>query len=350
MGHLLAGLRQHISPRLIDGRGWELLLERARETPATMAAFPFGFEIPLHDPELRADFGVSLVGDSASAAHYQEKGKAPNADSSTAALARLLDETDPEDSDLRRIVGRKMLLEYDIDVASPEARPDPGIFLYPVGDVLAGGGKRFHDLATVYEAIVSACGWTPDAAEREQLERLYLTLEPDFLIRAVGGFPSRERIVRVAVTGFRKADELARFLENAGWPGQVSKVDSIVSFFDGRDAYAYLGAHFDVRPEGLGPAMGLSFFADEREWLKDIRHWTALIDGVRDHGCVISEKLSELAAWSTGSTTVFGKSGAYMLVRGIHHLKFTIAVDRLEQVKGYVFFLMMSAWRKGDGL
>lgn len=346
MGELLARLRPHVSPRLIDGPCWELLLERACETPSTMAAFPFGFEIPLHDPELRADFGVSLVGDSRSAAHYQEKGKAPDVDSSTAALARLLDETDREDSDLRRIVGRKMLLEYDIEVASPQTRPDPGIFLYPVGDVLAGGGRRFEDLATVYEAIVSACGWSTDAGEREQLERLYLTLQPDFLIRAVGGFPSRERTVRVAVTGFRKAAELVAFLETAGWPGQSSKIDSIVTFFDKRNAYAYLGAHFDIRPDGLGPAMGLSFFADEREWLKDIRHWTGLIDGIRDQGYAISEKLSELAAWSTGSTTVFGASGAYMLVRGIHHVKLTITPDRLEQVKGYVFFLMMSAWRQ----
>ncbi|MCY4165709.1 MAG: hypothetical protein OXF03_06145 [Gammaproteobacteria bacterium] len=347
MGQLLTGLRQHISPRLIDGRGWELLLERASETPATMAAFPFGFEIPLHDPEPRADFGVSLVGDSASAARYQEKGKEPNADASTAALARLLDETEMEDSDLRRIAGRKMLLEFDIDAARPDTRPDPGIFLYPVDDAVAGDGKRFGDLAVVYDAIVSACGWDRDAAERETLERLYRTLEPDTLVRAVGGFPGRsERGVRIAVTGFRKADDLVAFLERAGWSGQCPRIDEIVSFFDQRKAFAYLGAHFDIRSDGLGPALGLSFFAHEREWLKDIRHWTALIDGIRDQGHAVSEKLSELANWSTGSTIVFGAAGAYMLVRGIHHIKLTITGNQVDQVKGYVFFLMMAGWRK----
>ncbi len=341
MGELLAQIRSHISPRLIDGKGWERLLERAGESPATMAAFPFGFELPLHDPRPKADFGVSLVGESRTAAFYQEKNRSGDDDPIAAGLAWLLDETDREDSLLRRVIGRKMLLEYDVDLTPRATRQDPGIFLYPVGDVLAGDGRRFQDLGAVYDALVSAVGRSPDAGEREHLEQVYRTLTPDTCVKAIGTFPSRARGVRIAVTGFRKARDVVAFLERAGWPGQRSIVDDTVSFFEKRGAFAYLGVHFDIRASGVGPTMGLSFFAQEQEWLKDIRHWTALIDGLREQGCALSEKLSELANWSTGSTTLFGKSGPFMLVRGIHHIKLVIAEDQVEQAKAYVFFLMM---------
>ena len=61
LGEILAKLRGHISPVLVGGTGWERLLERARDLPATMTAFPFGFELPLHENEPNADFGVSLT-------------------------------------------------------------------------------------------------------------------------------------------------------------------------------------------------------------------------------------------------------------------------------------------------
>ena len=341
MGELLVRIRPYISPRLIDGEGWERLVERAREVPATMAAFPFGFEIPLHDPRSRADFGVSLVGESRTAAFYQERNRAGDADPGAARLAWLLDETDREDSLLRRIVGRKMLLEYDIDLGPDGERRDPGVFLYPVEDALAGDGRRLQDLGAIHDALVFVSGWSPDAAEREHLEQVYRTLTPDTLIKAAGTFPSRDRVIRIAMTGFRKACDVAAFLERAGWPGQRSLVETTVSFFEEREAFADLGVHFDVRASGVGPALGLSFFAREQEWLKDIRHWMPLLDGIREQGYALSEKLSELASWSTGSTALFGKSGLFMLVRGIHHVKFVITGDRVEQVKAYVFFLMM---------
>ena len=347
MGQLLAQIRPHISPHLIDGPGWERLLYRAAEVPATMAAFPFGFEIPLHTPEPRADFGVSLVGGSRTAGRYQESGHGEGADPSTAALAWLLDETDREDSLLRRVVGRKMLLEYDIDVVENDVRPDPGIFLYPVDDALAGGGQRLAELRSVHDALVFAGGWSPDVAERRQIERLHEMLIPNTLIRAVGTFPSRERTIRTAVTGFRKADDVVAFLERAGWPGRSSAVGDAVSFFAERDAFAYLGIHFDITADGVGPVLGLSFFAEEREWLKDIKYWTPVIDAIGERGLALPGKLAELARWSTGSTTLFTGAGPMMLVRGIHHIKLSITGDRFGPVKGYVFFLMMSARPKG---
>ena len=343
MGHLLARIRPHISSRLIDGPGWENLLNCACEVPVTMAAFPFGFEIPLQDPELRADFGVSLVGDSRTATYYQNKGHGKDAGSSTASrLAWLLDETDRKTSLLRRAIGRKMLLEYDIDIVKNRTLPDPGIFLYPVDDKLTDDGLQLPELGAIHDALVFAGGWSQDVAERRQVERLREILLPNTFIRAIGAFPSRERAMRFAVTGFRKADDVVTFLNRAGWPGQPSAVGDAVSFFDKRNAFAYLGIHFDITADGVGPVLGLSFFAREKEWLKDIRPWIPVIEAIGERRLALPGKLEELARWSTSSTTFLTKSGPMMLVRGIHHIKLSITDDQVGAVKGYIFFLMMS--------
>ena len=341
MAQLLMAIRPHISSRMIEGEGWERLLERAGEVPATLGAFPFGFEIPLQDARPIADFGITLVGGSRTAAGYQERDRSGETDRSAATLVWLLDETDREDSLLRRVVGRKMLLEYDIDPVRGGERPDPGVFLYPVDDILAGGAERLRELGAVHDALAHAGGWDQNPAERQELERLYQTLQPDTLIKACGTFPSRERTMRIAVTGFRTAQSVDAFLKRAGWPGSATAVSAVVSFFEAHDAFAYLGAHFDITQDGVGPRLGLSFFAQEREWLKDIRYWTALIDGMSKQEYGLPEKLEELARWSTGSTTLISKSGPIMLVRGIHHIKLVITGDQVEQAKAYVFFLMM---------
>lgn len=348
MGQLLALLRPWISTRLVNGAGWNQLLERAAEAPATMGAFPFGFEIPLQDARPVADFGVTLVGGSRTAAGYHEAKRLGGAGKSTAALAELLEETDRADSPLRHVVGRKMLLEYDIDPTPGGERPDPGIFLYPVGDVLAGGGDAFPELTAVHDAVTRAGGWTSDPAERRELERLYRTLQPDTLIRAFGTFPSRDRTMRIAVTGFRTARCVEAFLQRAGWPGKPKAVHDVLSFFEERNAFAYLGVHFDITRDGVGPRLGLSFFAREQEWLKHIRFWKALIDGIDEQGYAFSDKLEDLSKRSAGATTLIARSGPIALVRGIHHVKLGITEDRVEEAKAYVFFLMTCA-RPRDG-
>lgn len=349
MAQLLAKIRPRISSRLIDGVGWDRLLERSSELTATMGSFPFGFEIPLHDARLVADFGVTLVGGSRTAAGYQVRRRSGSAGRSTAALAELLDETDREESLLRKVVGRKMLLEFDIDPERCYVRPDPGVFLYPVDDALAGCCERLRELNVVHDAIVRVGSWTPDPAERRELERLYRLMPPDTLIKAFGTFPSRERTMRIAVAGFKTARDVEAFLVRMGWPGQAQAVRSILSFFEERGAFAYLGLHFDITGNGVGPKLGLSFFAREQDWLKDIRFWRALIDGIGEHGFADSGKLEELVGRSTGSTTLIDRSGPIMLVHGIHHIKLAITGDQVEEAKAYIFFLMMCTRPKGGG-
>ena len=341
MGHLLARIRQHISPGILDGIALWRLLDRAAEIPVTTAAFPFGIEVPLHVPEPRADFGISLVGDSMTARKFQELGHANGAGTSAAGLAWILDETDREDSLLRRTIGRKMGLEFDIDLSEEAVQTDPGIFLYPEGDVLEGGSGRLKALDAVHDALVCAAGWSPDAAERRELYRLYSLLPPDQRIRGVGTFPSRDRVIRTTATGFRTAGEVMAYLQCTGWPGDPAAVGEIVSFFDERRSFVYLGLHFDVTAGGLGPTLGLSIYVHEMDWLKDIRYWRPVIDAIGERDIAHSGKLEELASWSNATASLFTKVGPIMFVRGIHHIKLSINGDKVGPVKGYIFFLMM---------
>ena len=343
LGELLEKLRGRVSPVLIGDREWEQVVNRAADLPVTMAAFPFGFELPLHDPRPRADFGASVVGGSRSAAFFEERGRSGEADSSTARIAGLLRESTREASPLRRVAGRKMLLEYDIEPTQDGTCPEPGIFLYPEEWLLVGNGHRARDLGVVVDAIASAAGWEPDAAERRQAERVYSAMRPETTVRSVGVFPSRARGLRLAVTGFTGTREVTAFLERAHWPGSPAVVDSTLSPLEERGAFAYMGVHFDLQAHGVGPRLGISLFARKAEWLKDVGHWTALIDGMREQRLAVPEKLSALAGSSAGAEALFGKSGPFVLLRGIHHIKLSLVEDQVEQTKAYVFLLMMGS-------
>ena len=354
LGEILAQLRGHISPVLIEGTGWERLLERARDLPATMAAFPFGFELPLHERRPGGDLGVSVVGGTASAAYFEEQGRSEGAVPSAAGIARLLDETKSQRSLLREVVGRKLMLEYDIESAPGDERPAPGIFLRPAERPIVGDGasQRIRDIGCVLDAIVSAAGWRLDAAEHRQVERLYRAQTPDMRIDSFGVFPSRDRSVRLAVTGLQTSRDVMAFLERAAWSGERSAVASTVSHFENRGAFVNMGVHFDVHADGLGPKLGLSFLAknrkpnDPRYWVDSPRQWTAFLNGLGDAGLGDSEKLSALAGWSAGAQALFCGSGTFVLMRGIHHIKLVLTGDRFEQAKAYVFLLVCS-WPEG---
>ena len=255
LGQLLERLSSRVSPVLIGGAGWERLLERASDLPVTLAAFPFGFELRLHENEPNADFGVSLIGGSRSAAFFEQEGQSPDASPSAAGIARLLAAMEPGDSPLRRVAGKKMLLEYDIERGSDGPHPEPGIFLYPDSKTLIGDGRRFPDVNIMLDAVSRAAGWSLPDDERGEAERVYLALTPETGVRSVGTFRSRGRGLRLAMTGFRTAGEVVAFLENAGWPGEHSTAADFVSRLEQHDAFAYMGVHFDLGAGGIGPKL-----------------------------------------------------------------------------------------------
>lgn len=340
LGQILERLRSRISPVLIGDPEWEGLLERIHPLPATMAAFPFGFELPLHESRPRADFGAPVVGGSRSAAFFEEAGRSEGASPSAVGIARLLAETVAEDSPLRRgVVG----LEYDVDTTGRGPHPEPGVFLYPTEQALVGDRSqpRLRDLGVLVDLVASAAGRDMGAAQRRTAGEIYLAMEPDTFVQSAGAFPSRGSGLRLAVRPFRTTDRLMAFLERAGWPGQHPFVASTVSRYEERGAFANLGVHLDVQADGAGPALGLSFYAPGAQWVKDIRHWLPLIDGIGEDRLAVPEKLSALVDSWSGTETLFDASGPFVLVRGIHHIKLMVTEGRVEQVKAYVFMLML---------
>ncbi len=343
VGELLEQLRGRIPAVLIDGPGWDMLIERGRTLPVSLATSVFGFELPIHVREPTADLGLPLIEGSLSATHFKKWCRAQPEDSYTPALLRLLREMGREESALQRIAGKKLLLEYDIDPARRGAFPDPGIFLYPDADARSGDSavRGPGDLSVIADAVTAAVGRAPDAAERRQAERLFRVMPPGTQIGAMGTFPERPRALRIATTGFRTTHALTSFLERTDWPGRPEAVVPFVSELEERGAFARLAAHFDVGPGGVGLPLGVSFYARDTQWLKDIEPWMALIDGLRRQGLAVPEKLSALAESWSGAEIVFGRRGMLLLIRGIHHIKMVLVGDRLEQVKAYVFFLVL---------
>ena len=343
VGELLEQFKGRIPPALIGGTGWDRLVERAGTLPISLATTAFGFELRLHEAEPRADLGLALIGGSLSAAHFEEWSRSRAEDASARAVAGLLRRMGREGTALHRIAATKMLLEYDIDPGCPGPFPDPGIFLYPAAGALPGPGsvRAPEDLGAIADAVAAACRWAPDSAERRHAEQLFLAMPPGAQMGAVGGFPDRTRALRLAITGLRSTHELTSFLERAGWPGRSAAFAPFVADLEARGAFAHLAAHLDIDGGGVRPDLGVSFYARDAQWLKDVEPWMGIIDSLRSPGLVVPEKLAALSESWAGAETVFGRRGMLLVVRGIHHFKMALAGDRFEEVKAYVFCLML---------
>ncbi|MCY4221505.1 MAG: hypothetical protein OXD35_07610 [Thiotrichales bacterium] len=357
LGGLLERIRGLFSPRLIHDREWEGLAGRAAELPPTLAAFPLWLGFPLDEPREGTELCVSVVGGTRSAAFFRDRGSArisrresiENSDPSTASIASLLEQTGPQDSPLRRVAGDRVLLEHGLDAAKPHRRRGPEVSLYPIRPTLAGDptGGRLRDLGVALDAIDAATGREPDAAARRQVERVYLALDPHTRIGGIGVLPSQTRGTRLTGLGFVGIRDVAAFLERAEWPGRPGAVVSLLSGLEHRRALdgMHLGVHFEVNADGVGPTLELHVFCrntmyENQGWFKDKRYWGPLMDGLRQEGLTVPEKLSELAKWSSGSRVLFGRSGPFVALQRIHHFKFVLAEDRIHRIKGHVFLLM----------
>ena len=349
MGELLAHFRNKVSPILIGDPGWERILECARELPITMGAFPFGFELPLHLQAPEADFGASLASRTSTAAFFRERARADSTDQTVQAIVRLFGQMDAEGSSLSEIAGSKLILEYDIGSARDGGRPLPGLFLRPGERPILGASGQAEDVAVVVDALVSCLGWDASEAQRENVERVYLAQPAETRMDSFGVFPSRSSDIRLGIMGFKSQQELCSYLENTGWPGQLSAVESVLARFNERMTIAGTGANFDVQEEGVGPTLGLTLIVkerytnDSRYWLDSQTDWDTFLKAMSYEDLVVPEKLAALADWVSTPTMLFGRSGRFVLLRGIHHIKLVITGNRLRGAKAYVFMVLTAA-------
>ena len=349
MGDLLGHFRGRISPILIGDPEWERILECAGNHPITMGALPFGFELPLHERRPEADFGASLASGTRAAAFFEERARTDRTDETAQSIARLFRQMDTENSPLRGIVGRKLMLEYDINSAPDGQCSHPAMFLRPGERPIVGAGNQVNDVATVVDALVSCVGWERNDAERENVERAYLAQPGDTRMDSFGVFPSRGRSIRLAIMGFKAQQELCSYLEDAGWPGRIPAVDTVISRFRERANVVRTGANIDVHEGGLGPTLGLTLIVkqrytkDSRYWLDGLTDWDPFLEALSHEDLVVPEKLEALAGWVSKPTTLFAKSGRFVLLRGIHHIKLLIAGNELRKAKAYVFMVLSGA-------
>lgn len=349
MGDLLCFFRDRISSTLIGESHWMRILERAETLPIEMGALPFGFEIPLHESLPIADFGVSLASSTRTASFYEELQRTNSSDKTTNAILKLFGQMDSDRSELRDIVGQKLMLEFDIDSDSVNTLGMPGMFLRPGERPILGGGSQLEDVTTVVDALVSCVGWSRDYTERKNVEHAYLAQPNHTRTDSFGIFPSRTRSIRLAVMGFNNQQELCAYLENTGWPGELTVVESVVSRFQERASVVRSGVNIDVQTSGLGPSLGLTlivkqrFTKDSRYWLDGQTDWKPFLRALSFEDVVDPKKLKDLESWHSKPTVLFAKSGRFVLLQGIHHIKLVISDGQLQKVKAYLFLVLSGA-------
>ena len=349
MGDLLGHFRDRISPVLIGESEWERILDCAGKLPIAMGALPFGFELPLHSPRPEADFGASLASGTNSAEFFRECVRTDKTDATAGAIMRICEQMETENSPLREIVGRKLMLEYDIGSAREGQGSFPGMFLRPGERPVIGAGGQEDDVVMVCDALASCIGWEINDAEREYLRQAYLAQPEDTRMDSFGVFPSRSRAIRLAVMGFKSQQEVCRYLEDTGWPGQVSAVDSVIARFRDRVNITRIGLNIDVREDGIGPTLGLTLIVkqrytrDSRYWLDGSTDWAPFLEALNHEDIVFSDKIKALAGWVSKPTPLFARSGRYIMLRGIHHVKLVISDNQLRKAKAYVFMVLSGA-------
>ncbi len=349
MGELLGRFRNSISPSLIGNAEWEGMLECSNRLPITMGALPFGFELPLQLRSPEADFGVSLASGTRAAAVFEERAGRDGSDEVAGALTKLFALMDERGSALREIVGRKVMLEYDIGSAEGGGCPFPGMFLRPGERPILGACGQVNDAVDVVNALVSCVGWTLSEAERKHVERAYQVQPEDTRMDSFGVFPSRSRSVRLAIMGFKSRKDLGSYLRDLRWPGQFPSVESVIARFSERVNIARTGVNIDLGEGGVGPTLGLTLIVkqrytkDSRYWLDGLTDWDPFLSALGHEDIAIPDKLAALADWVSKPTALFGKSGRFILLRGIHHIKLVISEGQLRKAKAYVFMVLSAA-------
>lgn len=346
MGDLFGYSKKWTTAGLVGVAEWQRLLECANALPITMGAFPFGFEFPLHKQSAEADFGVSLTGGTKTSDIFSERAKQDRTDILANTIVRYMNAMCRQDSNLQDIVGEKLMLEFDVGSAMDGIAELPGFFLRPNRRPIDGGGAQMNDVLTVSNALVSGVGWELAEGDREQLQKIHTSQPTGTRIDSFGVFPSRSRAIRLAVMGFESHDNLGTFLSDIDWTGNISEVLAVTSRFEERAAVVRNGVNLDVQDGSLGSTLGITamvkqrFTNDPRYWIDDPEVWSPFLNALRQEEIVFSEKLDALSGWVSKPKILFGKSGNFILMRGIHHMKLVVSEGRLAKAKAYVFMVL----------
>ena len=346
MDSLLEGFRDRISPVLIGAPEWERILDCAGKLPITVGASPFGFEVPLHSPRPEADFGITVANGTRSTEFFRERTRADKTDATAGAIMRIFRQMETENSPLRETVSRKLMLEYDIGPEQEGRGSFPGMFLWPGARRIIGANGQEDDLVMVGDALASCMGWEVSDAKRNTLRRAYLAMPEDTRMGSFGIFPSRSRAIRLSVMGLKSQQDVRRYLEDTSWPGDITAVNSVIARFRERVDIARIGLNIDVQEDGIGPTLGLTpivkhkFITEADYWLDNLVDWAPFLEALEQEDIIFSDKIKAVADWVSKPTPLFARSGRYLLLQGIHHVKLVISENQLRQAKAYAFMAL----------
>ena len=341
--------RRFIPSELVAGQGWDRLVRRVGELPGWPVLNRVFFEFGLGDPAPVADFSVRVLpGHPGLPGHFVNRGKTARQNAAAAALGRFLSEAaDARAESVSALSARfnDIMLEYDIARIETEASPDPGLFL-GLRPAASPVDSDVGSPVDVVAELTNAVGWNDDADERRVVERIVNALPPGGRLDHVGAMPGRSfRAVRVIVNGIA-LEEMPVFLERAGWPGSVRNVMDALA--DWRDVFPHFRPCFDASARGLRPRLGLEMFPrSERkgrwpvgDWLNTgIRTWLPVLERLEERELCLPAKGIGLRAFP-GLDRIFRKEGAFILHRGLNHVKLTIEGDTVE-AKAYAGFRLL---------
>ena len=327
-GVTLAGLRSLIPRSLLDGAGWERLLERVGGLPGAATAAYCGFEFRLGEAEPAADFAIPLVRETPLESHCIRAGKGAEPGSAKAALARHFG----RDGGSRSCLVELTMLEYDIAETGAE-KPPPGIFLKlrgPSGGRLLAGA-RAGEAGLIADLLADASGRPRDARERRAVERAFSALPARTEVVHAGALPGRTpRAVRLVVREI-EASEAAGFLKRLGQPHPVEAMEAILA--DMHDLSRPFWLSFDVAARGVSPRIGLEMGppARLRGGVRETtrRDWLPVIEHLEARGWSRPEKAHGLRTWP-GRDKVYDKRGVFFMYREVNHVKIVIEGDTVS--------------------
>ena len=327
-GAILTELRAFIPRALIDGPGWERLLERVGELPGVEVASRCGFEFRLDEAAPATDFFVALGGSRALTQHYIRQGEAATPGSEAAALARYLVRHGRSES-FATNWATGTILEYDVADVQHGRHPAPSVFLKLRRTCRPDRADPYHCTPRVLTAtLAQAVGWTTDTGEQDAVERVFHTLPAGGEVVHVGALSGRApRAIRLIIQGIEAAD-LPALLERLGWRGSIRTVTAILT--DLRDRLPRFRLAVDVAAQGLSQRLGLEMYLEGEwgrefdKWLTTGRHdWRPVVERLAARGWCVPEKAQGLLAWCA-LDRVYDREGVFLVYKGINHVKMTI--------------------------
>ena len=250
----LPEIRKLIPRALIDGPGWNRLLQRVGELPGESEVSRCGFEFRLGEAPAVADFFVVVVPGQALAKHYVRQAEAAPPGSPTAALGRYLVQLGEPEAAPRWIAGT--MLEYDI-AAAEEEDSAPGVFLRVRRARECRGAQRWSP-RELTATVARAVGWEQDQGEQQAVERVCAALPPGGEVVHIGALPGRSpRAVRLVLHGIGHA-QLTHLLERLEWAGSIRTPQAVLAGL--RKLLPRFWLAVDVSATGVLPRLGLELY------------------------------------------------------------------------------------------